>query len=183
MRLLAILMSAILLSAPALAQDDANYDPYADLVISDDLSALPEPVRAKREELIEATRTGDIESLGAIMAAQESPPNVSFGRPDDAIAYLKEQSSDGEGVQMLALLRNLLEMPYAVLGASSDNPNYVWPYLAVSDLTSLTPEQMVDAYRLITPEQFADMGEFGGWFWWRVYIGEDGEWQAFVAGD
>lgn len=183
MRLFAFLIAALMLSGPALAQDHANYDPFADVIVSDDLSALPEPVRAKREQLIAATRTGDIEGLGAIMAAQDAPPTVSFGDPDDAIGYLREQSSDGEGLQMLALMRNLLEMPYAILGASSADPNYVWPYLAVSDLTALTPEQMVDVYRLITPEQFADMGDFGGWFWWRIYIGDDGEWQAFVAGD
>lgn len=184
MRLIATMLSALLLFTPAaLAQDEARYDPYADMVVSDDLAALPAPVRLKRQQLIEATRTGDIESLRAIMDAQEAPPNVSFGLPDDPVAYLREQSADPEGRQMLALLRNLLEMPYAVLGASSDTPSYVWPYLALADIENLTPEQSVDAYRLITPEQLEDMHQFGGWFWWRVYIGPDGEWQAFVAGD
>lgn len=184
MRLIVTILSALLLFMPAaLAQDEAAYDPYADMVVSDDLSALPEPVRRKHEQLIEATRTGDIEGLRAIIAAQDTPPNVSFGLPDDPVAYLKEQSADPEGRQMLALLRNLLEMPYAVLGASSDTPNYVWPYLALADIENLTPEQTVDAFRLVTPDQLEDMRQFGGWFWWRVYIGKDGEWQAFVAGD
>ncbi|MFC3705359.1 hypothetical protein ACFOOL_11390 [Devosia honganensis] len=183
MRRLPVLIAALFLAAPALAQEDASYDPYADLVVSDDVSALPEPVRAMREQLIEATRTGDLDSLQPIIDAQDTPPNVSFGRPDDALAYLREQSEDEEGRQILALLRNLLEMPYAVLGAGSDSPNYVWPYLAVADLAALTPGQTVDAYRLVTAAQLADMHGFGGWFWWRVYIGPDGDWQAFVAGD
>ncbi len=184
MRLFITIISALLLSMPvALAQDAADYDPYADMVVSDDLSALPEAVRLKHAQLVEATKTGDIESLRAIIETQDTPPNVSFGRPDDPVAYLREQSGDPEGRQMLALLRNLLEMPYAVLGASSDTPNYVWPYLALADIENLTPEQSVDAYRLITPEQLEDMHQFGGWFWWRVYIDQDGEWQAFVAGD
>jgi len=184
MRLIVTVLSALLLLMPAaLAQQEADYDPYADMVVSDDLGALPEAVRLKHEQLIEATKTGDIESLRAIIEAQGTPPNVSFGLPDDPVAYLKEQSADPEGRQILALLRNLLEMPYAVLGASSDTPNYVWPYLALADIENLTPEQTVDAFRLITPEQLEDMHQFGGWFWWRVYIGKDGEWQAFVAGD
>ena len=184
MRLIVTILSALLLLAsPAIAQDEAAYDPYADMVVSDDLGALPKPVRLKRSQLIEATRSGDIESLRAIIAAQDAPPNVSFGLPDDPVAYLKEQSADPEGRQMLALLRNLLEMPYAVLGASSDTPSYVWPYLAIADIESLTPEQTVDALRLVIPEDLENMRQFGGWFWWRVYIGPDGEWQAFVAGD
>ncbi|ODT69506.1 MAG: hypothetical protein ABS75_16480 [Pelagibacterium sp. SCN 63-23] len=175
--------ATLALALPAPAQDETPYDLYADLVVSADIAALPEEVRTKREQLIEATRSGDIDSLGAIMTAQGTAPNVSFGRPDDALAYLKEQSADPDGLQMLALLRNILEMPYAVLGAGSDSPSYVWPYLAVTDITTLAPEQIVDAYRLVTPKELEDMHAFGGWFWWRVYIGADGEWQAFVAGD
>jgi hypothetical protein len=179
---LAVLFCIAALAVPALAQDE-TFDPYANVVVSNDLAALPEPVRAKREALIAATRSGDIESLRAIIDAQAAPPTVSFGGPDDAVAYLREQSSDPEGQPTLALLRNLLEMPYAVLPAEDGNASYVWPYLAVIDLEALTPEQTVDADRLVTPEEFDDLGAFGGWFWWRVYIGADGEWQAFVAGD
>ncbi|UYN99596.1 MAG: hypothetical protein KIT02_17095 [Devosia sp.] len=183
MRIAHIAAVALLLATPLLAQEEAPYDPFSDIVVSDDASALPEAVAAKRQALIAATMSGDIEALGAVMDAQDYPPNVSFGGPDDALAYLKDQSADPEGRQILALLRNLLEMPYAVLGAGSETPSYVWPYLAVIDIAALEPGQVVDAYRLITPEQLDDMHDFGGWFWWRVYIGADGEWQAFVAGD
>jgi hypothetical protein len=181
MRFAALLLLACL-AGPVLAQDE-EFDPYANVVVSDDITALPEPVRTMREALIAATRSGDIENLRPIMEAQEFPPTVSYGGPDDPVAYLREQSEDPEGKPTLALLRNLLEMPYAILPSEDGKDSYVWPYLAIIDLSALTPEQTVDAYRLIDQEQFDDMAEFGGWFWWRVYIAEDGEWQAFVAGD
>lgn len=179
---LAALFLLVCLAGPALAQD-AEFDPFANVVVSDDLAALPEPVRAMREALIAATRSGDIDNLRPIMEGQDFPPTVSYGEPDDPVAYLRDQSTDPEGKPTLALLRNLLEMPYAILPSENGNDSYVWPYLAIIDLNALTPEQTVDAYRLVTKEEFDDMGEFGGWFWWRVYIGKDGEWQAFVAGD
>jgi hypothetical protein len=181
MRSMLLALALLILAPAALAQDE--YNPYFDLEISDDIAALPEAVQETRSQLIEATRSGDIESLRAIIEAQGGAPTVSFGLPDDPVGYLREQSLDPEGRQILALLRNLLEMPYAVLGASSETPNYVWPYLALVDLDALTPEQAVDAYRLVDPDDLAGMREFGGWIYWRVYIGPDGEWQAFVAGD
>lgn len=181
MRLVAALCLVAGLSLPAFAQDD--FDPYANVTISDDLAALPEPVRAKRDALIAATRSGEIENLRPIIESQTLPVTVSYGGPDDPVAYLRDQTDDPEGQPTLALLRNILEMPYAVFTAADGVTNYVWPYLAMVDLETLTPEQTVDAYRLVTPEEFDDLGVFGGWFWWRVYIDEDGQWTAFVAGD
>lgn len=169
------------LAAAALAQDE--YNPFFDVEISEDIFALPEAVQVTRTQLIDATRSGDIETLRAVIEEQGGAPTVSFGLPDDPVSYLREQSLDPDGRQILALLRNLLELPYAIYGASSDSPSYVWPYLAVIDLDELTPDQEVDVYRLVDPDQLEGMREFGGWYYWRVYIGADGEWQAFVAGD
>ncbi|MNW09744.1 hypothetical protein D3C71_2068180 [compost metagenome] len=53
----------------------------------------------------------------------------------------------------------------------------------VEDLSALTPAQKVDAYRILTHEQLTELTELEAWYYWRVYIGKDGEWQAFVAGD
>ncbi|MET3926399.1 hypothetical protein [Devosia sp. 2618] len=184
MRMITTALVALLLSGPALAQEAVSTNPYDDMVVSDDLSALPEAVRAMRQQLIDATKSGDIESLQAIIDAQDTPPTVSFGLPDDPVAYLKEQSADPEGRQILAVLRNVLEAPYAKIDASSETPSYVWPYLAVvPDISNLTPAQTVDAYRLVSDEDLKGMTEFGGWFAWRVFIGTDGEWQMFVSGD
>lgn len=180
MRLLAASMLALFLTPATIAQDSV----VPEIQISEDLSALPPAVAEKRQALIDAARTGDIESLRPIIAAQSSPPNVSFGAPDDAVDYLISQSADGEGIEPLAILLDLLDAPYAVFDPTGDSPSYVWPYLAVvPDLTSLSPAEKVDAYRLLSHEQVSELVELQAWYYWRVYIAEDGEWQAFVAGD
>lgn len=180
----AALFLLALAALPVMAQDDVESYPYPKYEISDDLSALPEPVARTRERLIAAARNGDIEALRPIIAEQEYPPTVSYGGPDDAVDYLKTYSADGAGLENLAILLDLLEAPYAVFDTESETPSYVWPYLAVvEDLSALTPAQKVDAYRILTHEQLTELTELEAWYYWRVYIGKDGEWQAFVAGD
>lgn len=184
MRLVAAVSVLAFISAPVLAQDDAEEYAYPLYEISADLSALPEPVARTRQRLIDAALSGDIEALRPIIADQEFPPTVSYGGPDDAVDYLKTYSADGEGFENLGILLELLDAPYAIFDTESDNPSYVWPYLAVvEDLTTLTPPQKVDAYRILTHEQLTELIELEAWYYWRIYIGKDGEWQAFVAGD
>jgi hypothetical protein len=181
MRLLAATVLALSLALPISAQDEVN---YLDYTVSNDLSALPEAVRETREALVAAALTGDIEALRPIIEAQAFPPTVSYGGPDDPVDYLKGQSADGAGIEALAILLDLLAAPYAVFESGNGDPSYVWPYLAVvPDLGALTPPERVDAYRIITHEQFVELTELQAWYYWRVYIGADGEWQAFVAGD
>ena len=183
MRPLATVFAALLLIAPVAAQD-ANGMIYPEITVSRDLSLLPKPVRQKREALIAAALSGDIEALRPIIEAQANPPTVSYGGPDDAVDYLKTYSADGGGTENLAILLNLLNAPYAVFDSRSEGINYVWPYLAVvPDLSALTPAQKVDAYRILNHEQFTDLTELQAWYYWRVFIAEDGEWTAFVAGD
>ena len=179
------LLSLIALSAaPALAQDDAEaYTPPA-IKISADLSALPAPVAATRQRLIDAALSGDIEALRPIIEAQKFPPTVPYGGPDDAVDYLKTYSADGQGLENLGILLDLFSLPYAIFDSESDTPSYVWPYLAVvDDLSAMTPAQKVDAYRVLTHDQFTELVDLEAWYYWRIYIGADGEWQAFVAGD
>lgn len=94
---------AAALAATAYAQEQMAIpdDGYA---VSDNLALLPEPVRAKREALLAAAKSGDIAKLGAIFEAEPAPPTVSFGDPDDPIAYLEQQSGDDEGIETLAIL-------------------------------------------------------------------------------
>lgn len=183
MRLQLALAATIALSLPAFAQDADEQYVWPTPEISDDISALPEPVRATRQALIDAARSGDIEALQAIIAAQNGPPNVSFGTPDDAVAYLKDVSEDDEGRQILGLLVDLFDQPYAFYPDSGGATNYIWPYLAEMDPNNLTPEQQVDAYRLLDSEEIEELKQFGAWYYWRTVISESGEWSAFVAGD
>jgi hypothetical protein len=171
------------LASPAAFAQQTLEVPEGGYAVSDNLDFLPQAVREKREQLIAAAKSGDILQLKLIFDAEPAPPTVSYGDPDDPIAYLKSESADGEGIEILAILRNLLDAPYAAMDGG-DGTLYIWPYLAVmEDLSKLTPDQLVDGYRVAGYETFNQQREYGGWLYWRVFMNERGELQAFVAGD
>ena len=169
-------------SAPATAQ--GLEIPENGYVVSDDLSLLPPEVRKTHDDMLAAARSGDIQKFAKIMDAQPAPVTVSFGDPEDKIAYLKGESGDGTGVAIMAILANLLDAPYAAMTSGDGKPVYIWPSLArYDDLRALSNEELVEAYRITGLDLFKAQQEYGGWLYWRVYIGPNGELQAFVAGD
>jgi hypothetical protein len=60
---------------------------------------------------------------------------------------------------------------------------YLWPYFARMPIKSITPEQKVELFRLITGADYKDMTEFGAYVFYRLGIAPDGAWHFFVAGD
>ncbi len=177
-------LAALLGGAEAAPAQDGLVVPEDGYVVSDNPELLPEPVREKRDRLLEAAESGDIGRLKAIFATESAPPTVSFGQPDDPIDYLRQQSGDGDGVEILAILADLLSAPYAAMDGGDGEHLFIWPYLAaVDDLGRLSPRQQVDGYRIMGYAGFNDLQAVGTWFYWRVYIGNGGELQAFVAGD
>ena len=172
----------ILLASPALAE---GLDiPEGSYVVSDDLSQLPEAVREKHDALLAAARSADWNAIKLIMDAEPMPVTVSFGGPDDPIPYLKEASGDGQGYETLAILADLLEAPFAAIDEGDGEATYVWPYLAaMDDLSKLTPADQVVAIQLLGYEGAKDLPDVGAWYSWRTFIGKDGNWRAFVAGD
>jgi hypothetical protein len=177
-----ILVAALLcgLCLPAAALDV----PANGFVVSSDISQLPKAVQEKRAALLDAAVSGDMGKLKAIFDAQAEKPTVSFGEPEDPIAYLKEQSGDGDGLEVLAILADTLETPFAAQDAGDGKVYYIWPYFAaMEDFRVLTPAQLVEGYRLLGWRGFEDMREYGGWLNWRAYIDQDGTLSAFVAGD
>jgi hypothetical protein len=178
-----ILAGLLLFAGSAAVPAQEAYDPYADMVISDDIAALPKPVQEKRAALIEAAKSGDLKALKAIFEAQKTPVQVSYGDAEDAIAYLKTASSDGNGASILAILGEELDAPYAIIGVTSETPSYVWPYLAMVDVTKLTPAQLVDAYRILPAETVKELADMGSWYYWRIFIEPNGDLSAFIAGD
>lgn len=169
-------------AAPALAADQLVI-PEEGFAVSEDVAQLPDPVRAKRDALIDAAKSGDIANLRTIFDAELAPPVVSFGDPPDAIEYLKQTSADGEGREILAILNELLDAPYAAMDGGDGGVIYIWPYFsAYEDLSQMTGPDEVEALRLVSYEQWQSLKEIG-WLWWRVSMNERGELQAFVAGD
>jgi hypothetical protein len=181
-RLLSIAAAVLLLAGPVLAASlDIPVDGY---VVSDDIAALPEAVRKKREQLLAAAASGDISALREVFDAEPAPPTVSFGMPDDPIEHLQRESGDGDGLEILAILANILQAPFAAMDGGDGEAIYIWPYLAAyMDIEDLTPAERVDAYRIMGYQQFEDMKGAGSWYYWRVFIAGDGRLQAFVAGD
>lgn len=178
----AALLTLELLSFPAIAEDLVI--PEGGFVVSDDPSQLPPAVAEKRATLIATAKSGNIEALRPIFDAQPVPVTVSFGGPDDPIAHLRGESANGEGHDILAILLDVLEAPFAAMDGGDGDPVYVWPYLAAyDDLSDLSPADRVEGIRVAGAENFQLMQEFGVWIYWRAYIGLDGQLQAFVAGD
>ncbi|BCP52641.1 hypothetical protein K32_12580 [Kaistia sp. 32K] len=154
-------------------------------VIEYDVSKLPEPVRQLREKLLEAAKTGDIEKLKPIIDANRSPPNLGAdaNQDKDPVAFLKSQSGDPEGREILAILSEVLDAGYVHVDVGTPQEAYVWPYFARYPINALTPPQMVELFRLLTSSDYDEMKSFGAYLFYRVGIAPDGTWTYFEAGD
>ncbi|MEM8551164.1 MAG: hypothetical protein AAGF45_02210 [Pseudomonadota bacterium] len=144
---------------------------------------LPGPVAAARAALIQSAKTGDIEALRPLFAAQRVAPIVApFGEVDDAVDHLRRQSGDAEGQEILAILIELLEGGYVAVGEGSTR-TYVWPYFAEVPLATLTPAQMVEVYRILTSIDVEEVERQGRYTFFRVGIAPDGRLRYFSAGE
>ena len=148
-----------------------------------DLSALPAAVAATRDALMAAAATGDVDALKGVLDAQEELPVLSFGGAEDPLEYLRAASNDGEGRELLGIMLELLEAPFAIVGAGTADEMYVWPYFAAISLDDLSPPELVELYKLISHYDFEEMQHLGGWYFYRVGINANGDWAYFVAGD
>ena len=144
--------------------------------------ALPAPVAEMRDGILAAVKSGRIEDLKAPIAWNELPPVISREKVADPIAYWKQQSSDGEGREILAILAGIIDVGHVILPVGRDVENsklYVWPRFAEQPLDKLTPEDEVQLYRIVPPAMFKTMREKKQWTWYRLAIGADGTWHSF----
>jgi hypothetical protein len=144
-----------------------------------DLSKLPAPVAALRQKIIAAAATGDPEKLRPVIAESGNP---QFG-PDgtgDPIGYIKLQSGDGEGREMLAILSEVLEAGYVHVDVGTPDEMYIWPYFARYPIDKLTPPQLVELFKLVYAGDYEDMLPDGVYTYFRVGIAPDGRWKYFT---
>jgi hypothetical protein len=144
---------------------------------------LPIQVQEMREAILAAVRSGQIEELRYAIELNEMRPELGAAKGTDPIAHLRQISGDGNGREFLAILGKLLDMPPATLPVGRDVENnllYVWPYLAEIAPANLTPSQQVDVLRLVGPDEAKAMRTANKWLWWRLAIGADGTWHAFM---
>ncbi|MEM9734371.1 MAG: cytoplasmic protein [Pseudomonadota bacterium] len=148
-----------------------------------DIDALPAPVRIMRAKLLELARTGDVEKLRSLMGSGDKATRLSIGETEgDPIAYLKEQSGDQEGFEILGILVDVLEAGYVHINDGEDEEIYVWPYFFAVPLDKLTPPQKVELFTVLTAGDVEESQEMGSYVFYRVGITPDGRWDFFVSG-
>ncbi|UOM35862.1 hypothetical protein [Acuticoccus sp. I52.16.1] len=146
-----------------------------------DAAALPAAVARTRAALIEAARTGDVEALRPLFEGQTLPPIVSSMVPvKDPVDFLRNQSGDPEGREILAILTEILEAGYVYIEGDG---TYVWPYFAEVPLAEMDAPHYVDLYRILTSLDVEEMERMGRYTFFRVGIGNDGRLRYFTAGD
>ena len=149
-----------------------------------DLEQLPFPARRMHELLVEAAKSGDIEKLRPFIGTGEDATMLSLGGLDgDPIDFLKSQSGDPEGHEILAILLEVLEAGYVHLDVGTENDIFVWPYFFAVPLEALTPQQKVELFTILTSGDLEEMKTFGAYVFFRVGITPQGRWRFFVAGD
>ncbi|RAI04003.1 hypothetical protein DLJ53_05945 [Acuticoccus sediminis] len=142
---------------------------------------LPPEVARTRTALLDAARTGDVEALRPIFSGQDLPPVVSSTVPvDDPVDFLKTQSGDPEGREILAILTEILETGHVFIEGDG---TYVWPYFAEVPLEELKPPHFVELYRILTAIDVEEMERQGRYTFFRVGITKTGRLRYFTAGD
>lgn len=150
--------------------------------ISFDITKAPAAVQKTRQEIIDAASAGDVKKVAALLKASQADlgPDNSNTDPESA---LKDMSGDGDGLEVLSIMLDVLSTGYAHVGAGTANDMYVWPYFAEKDVKTLTPAEKVDLMRLVTAGDFADMQEYGSYNFYRVGIAADGKLKQFLSGN
>jgi hypothetical protein len=148
-----------------------------------DLSRLPLPVARTRARILEAARSGELEKLAALMQSGEIMPIFTFGDEKNPLIYWRANYPDSGGVEVLAILINILEAGFVRIDEGTPQEKYVWPYFAFTPLKSLTPQQKVALFRIVTGADYKEMNEFGAYIFYRLGIAPDGTWHFFVSGD
>ncbi|KQT55322.1 MULTISPECIES: hypothetical protein [unclassified Aureimonas] len=162
--------------------DEEDAGPPAVIVYGEE--GLPKPVRDLRHTLMAIAKTGDIEALRPYIQVGEEGTLLSFGEASgDPIQFLKSASGDGEGVELLAIMLEVLEAGHVRNEPDSDNEIFVWPYFTAVAVDKLTKPQKVELFELVTAGDYQEMLNFGAYNFYRMGISPDGKLQFFVAGD
>lgn len=148
-----------------------------------DLSTLPPPVAAMRDRIIAAARSGDDAQMRQVIGLYSPAPVLSSTGEGDPIDILKAASGDSAGLEVRAILLDVLDAGWVVKGEGTPQARYVWPYFAELPPNALTRRQLVEVYRVLTAGDFEEMRAVGSYEFYRLEIGSDGRWLMFMAGE
>ena len=144
-----------------------------------DATATPKLVQRILRMIVLAAETGELEEMRAVLESNELKPMVAAKHIDDPIAYWKAQSVDGTGRDILATMLDILSTGF-VLKGKGDTGMYIWPYFAEIDLTTLTPKEQVELFRLVPPKQAKAMMASGQYTGYRLGVAPNGIWHYFL---
>lgn len=147
------------------------------------VEGLPPGVAKMRQRLLDAAYSGDLQRLKIVAQSNETPPIFSVNEVRDPIEYLRNQSGDGQGLELLAILTDLLESSWARVNAGKPQEMYVWPAYAALPLDKLEPGQLVELYKIVTSSDLEEMKSVGRYTFYTVGIGPDGTWHWFKPAD
>ncbi len=165
-------------------EDPGTSEALVSVEVITDLTTLPEAVLRIRELMIEAAATGDPEQLRGLLGIGDQATQLALSDIDtDPVDYIRATSGDGQGLEILAILIDLLNTAVVRVDQGEPGEIYIWPYLAALPLDGLTPAQQVDLLRIVTAGDVEDMRAYGGYNFYRVGISPEGEWRFFMAGD
>ncbi|MBC2774516.1 hypothetical protein H6M51_16750 [Rhizobium sp. AQ_MP] len=149
-----------------------------------DIEKAPEPVRRMRKLIMEAAATGDISKLKPLMNPGPDQTIVPLQEPEqDPIDALKAISGDSDGMEVLAILLDILSTGFVQLDKGTADEAYVWPYFAGKSLGLLTPQEKVELLRIVTAGDVTEMQEYGNYNFFRIGITPDGRWKFLTVGD
>ncbi len=167
----------------------ANPKPPAQPNVSEpmtDAAALPRPVAAIRQKILQACATRDIEALRIPIDWNEVRPLFERGAKrapgEDPIERLKALSFDRRGDEILTLLRNVLRQAF-VIETRGRAQMFVWPAFALKPPNDPSPEER---QVMLACVRFADLGRVDGSgrpMPMRAGISADGVWHYFWSAD
>ena len=96
-------------------------------------------------------------SSAPIIDANGEPPDFGPSDTGDPIGYLKPQSGDEGGREILAILIEVLDAGYVHVDVGTPEEMYVWPYFARYPVDKLTPPQLVELFKLVFAGDYEDM--------------------------
>jgi hypothetical protein len=148
-----------------------------------DPARLPPAVAETRARILAVAATGDLTALASLMRGKDTTTAFSHTQRQDPIAYWKDTYPDSGGIEILSILISILEAPPAHLNAGTAQDIYVWPYFARLPITTLTPAQKVELFRVVTGFDYKGMLERGRYVFYQAGITPDGSWRYFLASD
>jgi hypothetical protein len=135
-----------------------------------------------RVSILRAASSGDLEEMRYVLERNEIMPVLAAkGKVEAPLDYWREQSVDGQGLEIMAALIEILTSGF-VINEQPGTKMYVWPHFAERGVSDLSPPERVELYRLVSPAEAERMAD-DGYDHYRLGIGADGTWHFFYKGE